>query len=796
VVPDLSPLSDLRRLAHALTHGDPDADDLLQETAIVALEHPPEEDRPTRPWFVAVLVNRWRMDRRSAARRRARELADDADAEVATEGDAGDALDRARLVQRLADALVALDEPYRTVVIRRYLDGRTAAQIAREQGIPAGTVRWRLKTGLERLRAELDKRTPRRRWQLALVPLARGAWIVKTKTKITWIAVLLALLAVGVTAWQLAPKHREAATAPVAQSAATPAAKPARVVTGSNGEEHTMAPLPKRATIEAFAGAGGVVGGQVVNWSTGDPVAGAELTFAGDDGAHTLRSDGDGNFELTTPKPGTFALISITAAGFLPYAPEYLHSPVHVDVANGQAIRGMRLFVYPAVDYFGQVVDMKGAPVAGARVKLLGTPDQTIYKLATEWTSDRDGKFTFHAPDFAVIEATASGHRGSAILDGKVAISKQMTIVLRDEPARDQAITGRVIDGDGHPMPDVLVTAEPAKERPPWPRVGAAATSGADGSFKIEGLDKDTFGLFAESEGFATARVLSHGGDKDVQLVLSAGELLAGTVATTKGDPIPAFTLLAFKRDGVLRELVATRSVADPNGHFEIRVGPGTYQVVASAVGWAPSKPVVAPAGSRDIKVTLAGGATVRGVVRSGVNGAPIPYARVQHEELGGGASAIPANTGTVTRPDGTFELGGVPAGPFSLSIGADSFHERIEGGLTATDGGELGPLVFDLTPLKPGESPEIELVGIGISLSAQQDALKVEKVFDGSGAAAVGIVAGDLITQVDGTDVTELGLEGAIARIRGVVGTTVAITLRRSGGDVTFSVQRRKLRA
>ena len=43
-----------------------------------------------------------------------------------------------------AAALTALDEPFRTTVIRRYLDGQSAADIAKALGIPAGTVRWRL----------------------------------------------------------------------------------------------------------------------------------------------------------------------------------------------------------------------------------------------------------------------------------------------------------------------------------------------------------------------------------------------------------------------------------------------------------------------------------------------------------------------------------------------------------------------------------------------------------------------------------------------------------------------------
>lgn len=72
----LQELDGLRALARSLVRGDGDADDLLQDTAVAALEHPPAANhRPVHAWLGAVLRNRWRMDRRSARRRQARECA-------------------------------------------------------------------------------------------------------------------------------------------------------------------------------------------------------------------------------------------------------------------------------------------------------------------------------------------------------------------------------------------------------------------------------------------------------------------------------------------------------------------------------------------------------------------------------------------------------------------------------------------------------------------------------------------------------------------------------------------------
>ena len=87
-----------------------------------------------------------------------------------------------------------------------------------------------------------------------------------------------------------------------------------------------------------------------------------------------MRTGETGAFELAPPAPGGFTLTAIAAQGFLPYAPEYLHSSVRVELAKNRAVRGLTVFLFPALDYHGKVVDDAGKPVANAHVKLLGTP--------------------------------------------------------------------------------------------------------------------------------------------------------------------------------------------------------------------------------------------------------------------------------------------------------------------------------------------------------------------------------------------------------------------------------------
>ena len=85
------------------------------------------------------------------------------------------------------------------------------------------------------------------------------------------------------------------------------------------------------------------------------------------------------------------------------------------------------------------------------------------------------------------------------------------------------------------------------------------------------------------------------------------------------------------------------------------------------------------------------------------------------------------------------------------------------------------------------------EFVGIGVEIehNSVTSEMKITYVMEESGAEAAGLLAGDLITHVDGTPVSELGIDGATAKIRGEAGTTVEITVLRDSTQLNFTVTR-----
>jgi RNA polymerase sigma factor (sigma-70 family) len=159
----------IRGLARHLAHGE--GDDVAQDAWLIAERSPPDSSRPARPWFAQVLRNLVRVRRRNDTRRVRRE-----EDYVQTLPDKGPAVDelyeRLELHRFLAEQVMALEEPLRTFVILRYFEGLDSFRIGRLTGTPSGTVRWRLKIAIDRLRSTLDARHggERKAWVVILMP--------------------------------------------------------------------------------------------------------------------------------------------------------------------------------------------------------------------------------------------------------------------------------------------------------------------------------------------------------------------------------------------------------------------------------------------------------------------------------------------------------------------------------------------------------------------------------------------------------------------------------------------------
>ena len=90
-------------------------------------------------------------------------------------------------------------------------------------------------------------------------------------------------------------------------------------------------------------------------------------------------------------------------------------------------------------------------------------------------------------------------------------------------------------------------------------------------------------------------------------------------------------------------------------------------------------------------------------------------------------------------------------------------------------------------------EDDEGKYAGIGIQISANFETLlcTVSRVFKGSPAKDVGIHKGDVLMQVNDLAVDAYNLQDAVDIMRGTVGETVEVTVRRDTETLTFTVTR-----
>ncbi|MAG57105.1 MAG: hypothetical protein CMJ83_12500 [Planctomycetes bacterium] len=207
----------VRALARRLLRDDHAAEDVVQQTWLQALRRPPRQRTRLLAWLLTV-ARRLALTRRDQGR--AQDRREQRAAPPARSPSPDEAVDRLLVHRDVVDAVVSLDEPFRSTLVLRYLEDLSTDAVAKRQGVPAATVRVRLVRAREKLRARLAGRYGDRdgTWRaLAVVAglvspgmhatatfagagsLTAGALVMDTKLKLA-LACALALL-LGFAVW-------------------------------------------------------------------------------------------------------------------------------------------------------------------------------------------------------------------------------------------------------------------------------------------------------------------------------------------------------------------------------------------------------------------------------------------------------------------------------------------------------------------------------------------------------------------------------------------------------------------
>ncbi len=598
----------------------------------------------------------------------------------------------------------------------------------------------------------------------------------------------------GVSSRAAAPAAPTAAPQPIAAAPAPSAAPPEDAQSG-----------PPRVTVQAAPElAAGELCGRVVSSATFEPIWGAEVTFGSPRGASSVRSDTSGAFCFAPEQPGVYQVASVTAAGFLPFGPEWGKSPLSATSQRGVRVKDLLISLGPSAQLLVTVQDAKGARVGGAALRLL-TPragEVALYPAKDRFTADAQGEARLTAAVETVVEAWHPMRgRGREEVDAQALREGRLTIVLQPGAVQaNAALSGRVLDPQGSGAAGALVLASSSARAYPkvfGDRDGYRVLCDEEGRFALAELEPGLYDLSAHLQGASPARrfdvkVPAAG----LELRLSSGAALVGKVSDARGAPVPAFALaLEWKKAPMERLEVLESTVVNPSGEYRVEgVAPGSYVLRVTGAGYAPREQLVEVApDAREVRAdaTLEAGATLSGTVTSSAGG-PLAGARVRAESLAS-LGALAPELDAVSAADGRFELRGLPTAPLSVHASAPGHNARVLANVRAGT-----PLLVQLTAIAPDAGQRLEMVGIGAVLKGREDALVIGEVLPGGGAGLAGLVPGDEVVAVDGQLVTALGFGPSINAIRGEAESTVVLRVRKGGHPppVEVNVQRRKIGA
>ncbi len=340
------------------------------------------------------------------------------------------------------------------------------------------------------------------------------------------------------------------------------------------------------------------------------------------------------------------------------------------------------------------VLSPQGKPVAGAGAHVYGSSRRTPPRVGPRQETDESGVLTMGGldPDETYVLEVWPGDEASGALATRVDGWKPKDVTVRLEGAL--AVSGKVVDPSGAPLPGVAVWARGKSESNEETHGRRAVHTGPDGRFSFGELPSGPVTVTArleEADDDRTERVVS-AGDADVTVVVDPGLTVSIRVtkpATAVGSS--SAVLLGDERAGKRRVLRAYVPANDGRVTMRGLVAGARYRLVVTPVaGWSAAREGVAA--GEDVEVALTRGRTITGRVRA-AEGLLYPSVAVGLAE-----PFLPLFEGTVAA-DGAFVVEGVPEGPWHLL----AYAWRS---LT----GEEGARVLVSRPLSSDETYDLEI--------------------------------------------------------------------------------------
>lgn len=606
----LSHASFVRAVARALIHDESVVDDVVQDTWLAALAHPPGKAGSLRGWLATVARHAALLTRRREARRRTHEVRA-ARREASPSSVEGVA--RIETVRRLVEAMQGLTPRSQEALVLRYYEDLPPREIAQRLGITVHAAKGRLRRALEDLRGRLDAGHDGkpRGWIAGLAPLAatsrflnpvsaarlagKGVFVMSLQAKVGMAVTLL--VAVFLLLWQLLLRP------PAESTQSGPGAAPGEVAAVRSQEERhdpaaraaspgeALPPLEADRDLDLF--------GIVVD-EAGAPIAGAEVCTTSRpwlrasilnpegirevvDGPRT-RSREDGRFALRLTR-GQEVELRASAPGFADAAVPQCQAGERVEII---LTKGATLRIAAR--------DENGAPVPGVRITFwrrnrsrprgaafdrrnLTTGDGgrlVLEHLAPGWVEVRVDHDHLRTRECEWKDLDATGWTelelpGWEALAGSPysAIPDQKTLRVPTSGTAEIVFTfgeGRIVQG--------RVTDARTGDAIPGARVGDSwvmdrcVRTDANGRYELRGCD-DNAEVNVTAEGYGR-RSAWPSGDWIVDFALEPGHTATGRIVNAIGEPVAGALVSALAYAGGSSDMDARSTVAGEDGCFEL----------------------------------------------------------------------------------------------------------------------------------------------------------------------------------------------------------------------------------
>jgi len=362
----------------------------------------------------------------------------------------------------------------------------------------------------------------------------------------------------------------------------------------------------------------------------------------------------------------------------------------------------------------GRVVDGRGRPVRDAVVRAVGEGAMGRgLEVSADVEADRLRRFSGFAPAGGraqVLAAATATPSSDFTADPRFVPRGELGVLLGPipfppPPGGSTLRQATIVDV---PVAPGAASAGAPAPLPVDPAYAARFVTDADGRFRISGLDGGSWQVIAIAPGMAEGKSkrLSLAPGKvagDVEIVLSAGTFLVGTVTSARGGPLVGATVTAAPR-GARSERERAIAVTDGDGRY--RIGPLLGELVLTVTAW--------------------GHADGRAEVELAPGEAELPGERVQdfalapadailrgrvvdpdHLPVRGASLVVDAGAARGRRArsdaDGWFEIAAVPAGEATLAIEHPEFPRQRatidttgDATVTLAWGGAIAGLVLD----------------------------------------------------------------------------------------------------